>query len=111
MTEPITRKELLKAPLLPGTQVSTLQVQRVTLPPGAKAPLHLHPCPTTGVVLEGRITFQIEGQDEQILAPGDAFYEPPRVPVAKFDNEGSTPASFAVFYLLPEDGGETVRIL
>lgn len=111
MSSPVTRKDLLDTALVPSRRVTHLKAQRVTLAPGVKVPLHLHPCPTTGVVLEGHITFQIEGEAEQKLGPGDAFYEPPRVRVAKFDNEGETPASFAAFYLMESGEEETVRVL
>jgi len=79
--------------------------------PRMKAPLHLHPCPTVGVISEGTISFQIEGQPVQHLKVGDAFYEPVDVRVAKFDNDSDVPAKFVVFYLLGENEQETVRIL
>ena len=79
--------------------------------PKQKAPLHLHPCPTFGVITEGIITFQIEGEPVQFLNKGDAFYEPAFIPVARFDNDGDTPAKFVVNYLLAKDEHETVQIL
>ena len=79
--------------------------------PGIKAPLHLHPCPTVGVISEGEISFQIEGQPVQHLKVGDAFYEPADVRVAKFNNDGDVPAKFVAFYLLGDTEQETVRIL
>lgn len=79
--------------------------------PGAKAPLHLHPCPTMGVIMEGTITFQIEGEAERHLKAGDAFYEPANVRVAKFNNETQEPAKFVAFYLLGAGESETVRVL
>ena len=78
---------------------------------GIDAPLHLHPCPTVGVVTEGQIAFEIEGEQTQHLKVGDAFYEPAHVRVAKFNNDGDIPAKFVVFYLLGENEEETVRIL
>jgi hypothetical protein len=33
------------------------------------------------------------------------------VRVARFDNDGETPARFAAFYLLEEDGQELIRML
>ncbi len=107
----VTRKALLKATIDPGKTISTVDIQEVTMGPKQKAPLHLHPCPTVGVVTEGRIAFQIEGQPVQYLKAGDAFYEPANVRVARFDNDGDTPASFVVHYLLSKDEHETVRIL
>ena len=111
MTPPVMRKALLSAMIASGKPVSTVEIQEVTMGPGVKAPLHLHPCPTMGVISEGAISFQIEGQPIQYLKVGDAFYEPENVRVAKFDNDGNGPAKFVVFYLLGEKEQETVRIL
>lgn len=79
--------------------------------PKVKAPLHLHPCPTMGVISEGTISFQIEGQPVQQLKVGDAFYEPAEVRVGRFDNDSDVPAKFVVLYLLGENEQETVRVL
>ena len=111
MNAPVTRRALLKASVEPGKTVSIVEIQEVTMGPKQKAPLHLHPCPTMGVVTEGTIAFQIEGQPVQYLKAGDAFYEPANVRVAHFDNDGDTPAKFVVHYLLGMDERETVQIL
>jgi quercetin dioxygenase-like cupin family protein len=105
------RKALLKAIIDPEKAISTVEIQEVTMGPKQKAPLHLHPCPTVGVITEGTIAFQIEGQPVQHLKVGDAFYEPANVRVARFDNDGDTPAGFIVHYLLSKDEDETVQIL
>ncbi len=111
MKPPVTRKALLKATVAPEKAVATVDIQEVTMGPKQKAPLHLHPCPTLGVVTEGTIAFQIEGQPVQHLKAGDAFYEPANVRVSRFDNDGDAPAKFVVHYLLSKDEHETVRIL
>ncbi len=111
MKPPVTRRALLKATVDPEKAVATVEIQEVTMGPRQKAPLHLHPCPTIGVVTEGIIAFQVEGQPVQHLKAGDAFYEPVNVRIARFDNDGDTPARFVVHYLLGEDEHETVRIL
>jgi len=111
MTPPITRKGLLTAMIASGKPVSRVEIQEVTMEPGIKVPLHLHPCPTVGVISEGTISFQLEGQSVHHLKVGDAFYEPADLRVAKFDNDGDVPAKFVVFYLLGENERETIRIL
>ena len=111
MTAPVSRKELLTAVMGTDKSVSRVEIQEVVMGPGVRAPLHLHPCPTMGIVTEGAIAFQIEGQAVQHLKPGDAFYEPADVRVARFDNDGDVPAKFVVFYLLGQEEKETVRIL
>lgn len=111
MKQPIIRKDLLSAIIDEKKTVAKVEIQETTMDVGVDAPLHLHPCPTMGVVTEGKIVFEIEGQQSQHLGVGDAFYEPADVRVAKFNNEGSIPAKFVVFYLLGENEKETVCIL
>ena len=111
MNPPVMRNDLLTAVIDSGKDVSRVEIQQVTMAPGIKAPLHLHPCPTVGVITEGTIDFQIEGKAVQHLKPGDAFYEPANVRVAKFNNESDSPATFVVFYLLGEGEKDTIQIL
>ena len=111
MDQPVMRKELLTAIIDGSKNVAKVDIQEVTMNVGIDAPLHLHPCPTMGVVTEGEIAFEIEGEQTQHLNVGDAFYEPADIRVAKFNNEGDAPAKFVVFYLLSEGEKETVRIL
>lgn len=107
----VVRKELLKAVMDSEKSVASVEIKEVTIAPGYKIPLHLHPCPTVGLVTEGTIAFQIEGKPVQHLKAGDAFYEPADVRVARFDNEGGAPAKFVVFYLLGKDDKEVFRLL
>lgn len=109
--QPVGRRTLLTAPVVPAKAVARVEIQEVILPPHRKAPPHLHPCPTLGVVTEGLVAFQIEGQPVQHLRAGDAFYEPANVSVAHFDNEGDGDAKFVVHYLLGADETETVRLM
>jgi quercetin dioxygenase-like cupin family protein len=111
MKNPIIRKDLLTAIIEERKIVAKVGIQEITMDVGVDAPLHLHPCPTMGVVTEGIIVFEIEGEQSQHLKVGDAFYEPADVRVSKFNNGGDTPAKFVVFYLLGENEKETVRIL
>jgi quercetin dioxygenase-like cupin family protein len=111
METPVMRKDLLNAIISSGKSVSNVEIQEVTMGTGVKAPLHLHPCPTVGVIVEGNITFEIEGEPSQNLKVGDAFYEPANVRVSKFNNDGEIPAKFVVFYLLGNNEKETVQVL
>lgn len=111
MTPPVIRKELLTAIIDGGKRVNKIEIQEVAMNVGIDAPLHLHPCPTVGVITEGKIAFEIEGKQTKHLNAGDAFYEPEFVRVAKFNNCGDIPAKFVVFYLLGDNEKETVRIL
>ena len=111
MNQPVMRKELLTAVIDGKKEVARVDVHEVTLNVGVKAPLHLHPCPTMGTVTEGRIAFEIEGEQTRHLMVGDAFYEPANIRVARFNNEGDVPAKFVVFYLLGDGEQETIQIL
>jgi quercetin dioxygenase-like cupin family protein len=111
MAQPVTRRELLQAAIEGGKTVDQVSIQEVTMDVGVDAPLHLHPCPTMGVVTAGSIAFEIEGEETRHLGAGDVFHEPANVRVAKFNNEGTVPATFVVFYLLGKNEHETVRLL
>jgi len=105
------RRELLNANLGNEKSVSAVRMNELTMGPMQKAPLHLHPCDTIGVIVEGTITLRIEGQAEQTLRPGQAFFEPANTRIIKFDNDSDQPAKIIVFYLLEKASSETVRIL
>jgi quercetin dioxygenase-like cupin family protein len=107
----ITRKDLLTAIIESGKTISKVEIKEVTMGPKQKAPLHLHPCPVMGVVMEGTIAYQVEGEAVKYIKAGEAFYEPADIRVARFDNDGETPAKFIAFYLLGKDEYELVRIL
>ncbi|MDR3419071.1 MAG: cupin domain-containing protein [Nevskia sp.] len=110
-TSTVTRKDLLAVALGTGRTVSRVEIKEVTLGPLQHVPLHLHPCPVVGLVTEGEIAFQIEGEGVRYLKAGDAFHEPAGVRVARFDNAGAAPARFVAFYLLGEEQDEIIRML
>lgn len=107
----VVREDLLSVPLAPYVAVGQVELKRITLPAHLRAGRHVHPCPVVGVVIAGRIAFQVEGQPTQHLRPGDAFYEPARTPIAHFDNAGDAPAIFTAVYLATADDRELVRPL
>jgi len=107
----VVRKPLLDAHLSPEKTVTTVEIKEVTIPPHSKTPLHLHPIPVVGVIDEGVIAFQIEGQPLQHLRPGDAYFEPANTHILHFDNESDTPARFSAFYLFGKDEHELIRFL
>ena len=107
----IGRTDLLEA-ALDGVAVRAVKAARVDFAPGAGGGLHTHPCPVVGVVLEGAVRYQIEGEDAQVLAAGDAFFEPAARRIREFTNASATePASFAAFYLLSGGEQELIELL
>lgn len=96
----VERRELLKAKL-GGWNVSTADVREIRLAPGQQSGRHLHPCAVLGYIAEGSAVYQIEGEPEQVLPAGSAFFEPPQKVIANFGNASSTdPVTFIAFYLL-----------
>ncbi len=108
--EDIIRRVLLTAALAGGKQVDRVEAQSVTLPARRQAGLHLHPCPVVGLVTQGRILFQVEGEEGRVLQAGDAFLEPAGARVPHFDALDET-ATFVAFYLLGADDRELIRML
>ncbi|HXA47505.1 MAG TPA: cupin domain-containing protein [Burkholderiaceae bacterium] len=107
----VTKQALLTAAISPEKSISSVDVQELTLAPGRKGPLHLHPIPVITVIKEGTITFQIEGEAPQHLKAGDVFYEPANVRITRIDNDGDTPAKLVVLSMLGKDDHELARIL
>src|SRR5580700_5599627 len=75
----------------PGSALTTLLVQQppsipapaevmtatVELPPGdLGTPPHRHSGPVFGYMLEGEMTFELEGEPERVIRAGEAFWEP-----------------------------------
>jgi len=49
----------------------------VELPPGDPGtPPHRHSGPVFGYMLEGEMTFELEGEPERVIRAGEAFWEP-----------------------------------
>ena len=105
----IARKELLKA--IMNQQVSTAEVQEITMAGGQTAPKHLHPCPVIGIIKSGEAVFQIEGKESVILHEGEAFYEPKNTTILHFDNASKDkPLVFTAIYL-KKGAEENIQIL
>ncbi len=96
----IIRKVLLTQPI-PTKNVRTVDLREITLNPGQIAGLHKHPCPVFGVIMEGEVLFQVEGEKERNLRAGDAFYEPENSPIIHFDNaSGVNQVKFVACFLV-----------
>ena len=49
----------------------------IELPPGdPSTPPHRHSGPVFGYMLEGEMTFELEGEPERVIRAGEAFWEP-----------------------------------
>ncbi|MGW0085814.1 cupin domain-containing protein [Streptomyces sp. NPDC003393] len=57
-----------------GFHVMTMMIE---YPPGDRgAPPHRHPGPAFGVVVEGEMRMELEGEPERVVRAGEAFWEP-----------------------------------
>jgi quercetin dioxygenase-like cupin family protein len=68
----VVQKQSLAAPF-EGMETTLVEV---TYPPGAASAPHRHPGFILGYVLQGQFRFAVDGGAEQVLKPGEAFYEP-----------------------------------
>lgn len=110
-SQPITRQALLTA-VLDGNPVDRVRVAQIELAPAQETGLHLHPCPVVGYVVNGTIRYQVEGEEETILRPGDAFFEPANARVPHFANASDRqPATFVAAYLLAEGEDRLIVML
>jgi quercetin dioxygenase-like cupin family protein len=103
----------LAAPILDhAKRVARVEVHELVLPPGRAVGAHTHPIPVVGYVVAGHIRFQIDGQPEQALESGAAFYEPPDTLIPHFDNASADEsATFIACYLLDDGDRDLIRML
>lgn len=74
-----------------------ITVLRITVSPGVKLPLHMHPVINAGVLLQGELTVVTEQNDILHLKAGEAIIEV--VDTWHYGvNEGEQPAVIIVFY-------------
>ena len=100
-TEPLSRVIVLDQELPSPLATSRVEIRRITIAPGHAAGLHVHNGPVFGSIETGSAVYQIEGGPETVLEPGDVFYEPEGVRIARFDarDDGVT---FLGYFLLAD---------
>ena len=54
---------------------SRITAARITVPPGATVPLHLHPVPLFAYILQGELVVDYGGHGTRTYRKGDAFVE------------------------------------
>ncbi|WP_196610617.1 cupin domain-containing protein [Nitratidesulfovibrio oxamicus] len=72
-------------------------ILRITIPAGARLPLHHHPVINAGVLTRGQLTVTTADGKELRLAAGDPIVEVVNTPHLGF-NPGNEPAEIIVFY-------------
>jgi quercetin dioxygenase-like cupin family protein len=106
----IQRKQLLKA-VLGNRNVTSADVREIRLEPGQQSGRHLHPCAVLGYIVAGTAVYQVEGEAEEILPAGSAFYEPATTVIANFGNASDSESMVFVACYLLDGEQELIRIL
>jgi quercetin dioxygenase-like cupin family protein len=99
--QPMTREVLLDAGLSETVATERVQVRRIHMLAGHASGRHVHNGPVVGSIVEGSVRFQVEGQAETVLRPGDVFFEPAGVPIAHFDAMDEDVTFLGYFPLTP----------
>ncbi len=96
---PFSRVIVMDQKLPEPLATERVEIRRITIAPGYAVGLHVHNGPVFGSIETGSAVYQIEGEPETVLKPGDVFYEPEGVRIARFDarEDGVT---FVGYFLL-----------
>ena len=100
--QPLTRTVLMDARLGQVKDISHVEIREIRILPGCAAGPHVHNGPVVGSILAGSAIYQIEGQPESVLGPGDVFYEPADTRIARFD-AGADGVTFLAYFLLEQE--------
>jgi quercetin dioxygenase-like cupin family protein len=99
--QPITRTIVSDVRLPTVKATDRVQAREIKILPSQRAGLHVHNGPVFGSIVEGSVVYQIEGQPESVLRPGDVFYEPEGARIARFDAQQDGVTFLAFFLLSP----------
>ncbi|QUQ63095.1 cupin domain-containing protein [Kutzneria sp. CA-103260] len=98
---PLSRVVVMDQQLPVPLATHRVEIRRITIAPSFAAGLHVHNGPVFGSIESGSAVYQIEGHPESVLRPGDVFYEPEGVRIARFD-AGPDGVTFLGYFLLPD---------
>jgi len=105
--QPISRTVILDARFDSVRQAERVEIREIRILPGHAAGMHVHNGPVVGSILAGSAVYQIDGEPESVLRPGDVFYEPEGARIARFDATGEGVTFLGYFILGP---GEQAQI-
>lgn len=98
---PISRVVVIDQKLPEPLATRRVEIRRITIAPGIAGGLHIHNGPVFGSIETGSAVYQIEGEPETVLKPGDVFYEPEGVRIARFDAQEHG-VTFLGYFLLAD---------
>ena len=105
---PVTRTIVMDQALPAARGTHRVEIRRITIAPGHAAGLHVHNGPVFGSIETGSAVYQIEGEPAAVLGPGDVFYEPEEVRIARFDAQDDG-VTFLGYFLL--DAGQEAAMV
>jgi quercetin dioxygenase-like cupin family protein len=106
--QPMTRDIVLDVRLARAKDTHRVQVRRIRIRPGHAGGPHVHNGPVVGSIVDGSAVFQIEGEPEAVLRPGDVFYEPEGARITRFDAQDAGVTFLAYFLLGPDQEPELI---
>ncbi len=106
----IIRHPLLTAAFAEAATVGRVEVKEIRLAAHQATGTHVHPGPVVGLVTQGAILFQVDGEPPRTIAAGEAFYEPAGARIMHFDATDA-PATFVAFYLLRDETQPLIDML
>lgn len=84
---------------MPVGKNQEIRVLTADVGPGKETVHHTHRFPVTTYVLQGAMTFELEGQKPFTVKAGDAFLEPPNTPVSGANTSPTDKARVVIFYV------------
>lgn len=102
----VSREIVLDVGLASAKDTHRVQGRLIRISPGHAAGLHVHNGPVVGNIISGSVVYQVEGEPEIVLRPGDTFYEAADARIERFDAQDDGVTFFAYFLLGPEEEPE-----
>lgn len=96
---PVSRVVVLDQELPKDLAVRRVEVRRITIEPNGVAGAHVHNGPVFGSIETGSVKYQVGDEEQQILQPGDVFYEPADDRISHFDAQEQGVTFLAYFPL------------
>lgn len=108
---PLTLLQDVQPPFIPeGAHAMTVVIEYPAGSPGS--PPHRHPGPAFGLVLEGEMRLELEGEPERVVRAGEAFWEPggDLIHYQDGNNRDDVPLRFTVTMLCDPDDPMTTLV-
>jgi quercetin dioxygenase-like cupin family protein len=104
----VSRAVVLDARFADVRPAARVEVREIRILAGHAAGVHVHNGPVVGSILAGSAIYQVEGQPESVLRPGDVFYEPEGQRITRFDATDEGVTFLGYFILAPDEEPQIV---